>query len=64
MAYTTLVAQAAGFHPSAISLVLVDKNYRYGQPIGQLFVKTDFTEQVLEKVEKFKTIVESINCKQ
>ena len=61
MAYTTLVAQAAGFHPSAISLILVDKNYRYGQPIGQLFVKTDFTEQVLEKVEKFKTIVESID---
>ena len=61
MAYTTLVAQLAGFHPSAISLVLVDKNYRYGQPIEQLFVKTDFTEQVLEKVEKFKTIVESLD---
>ena len=61
MAYTTLVAQAAGFFPSTISLVLIDKNYRYGMPIEQLFVKTNFTEQVLEKVKKFKTIVESID---
>ena len=61
MAYTTLVADAAGFHPSAISLILIDKNYRYGQPTEKLFVKTDFTEQVREKVKTFKTIIESIN---
>lgn len=61
MAYTTLVAQAAGFHPTTISLILVDKNYRYGQPTGNLFVKTDFTEQVLEKVKTFKTLVETID---
>jgi hypothetical protein len=61
MAYTTLVAQAAGFFPSVISLLLIDKNYRYGMPLEHLFVKTDFTEQVLAKVEEFKTIVESID---
>lgn len=61
MAYTTLVAQAAGFLPTTISLILIDKNYRYGQPIEKLFVKTDSTEQVLEKVTAFKTIVESID---
>jgi hypothetical protein len=61
MAYTTLVAQAAGFLPSVISLLLIDKNYRYGMPLEHLFVKTDFTEQVLAKVEEFKTIVDLID---
>lgn len=61
MAYTTIVAQAAGFHPSKISLILVDKKYRYGQPPEKLFVKTDFTEQVLEKVKKISSIVEAID---
>jgi len=61
MAYTTLVAQAAGFHPSTISLLLVDKNYRLGMPTEQLFVKADMTEQVLAKVEEFKTIVDFID---
>lgn len=61
MAYTTLVAQAAGFFPSAISLVLIDKNYRYGMPIGKLFVKTNVTEQVIEKVKTFQTIADFID---
>ncbi len=61
MAYTTLVAQAAGFHPSTISLLLIDKNYRLGMPTEQLFVKADMTEQVLAKVEEFKTIVDFID---
>ncbi|MCX6683258.1 MAG: DUF2779 domain-containing protein [Methanoregula sp.] len=61
IAYTTLVAQAAGFFPSAISLVLIDKNYRYGMPIGKLFVKTNVTEQVIEKVKTFQTIADFID---
>jgi predicted RecB family nuclease len=61
MAYTTLVAQAAGFHPTTISLVLIDKNYRYGMPIEKLFVKTNFTVQVIEKVKTFQTIVDFID---
>jgi hypothetical protein len=61
MAYTTLVAQAAGFFPSAISLVLIDKNYRYGMPPSHLFVKSDMTEHILAKVEEFKTIADFID---
>jgi len=61
MAYTTLVAQAAGFSPSTINLMLIDKNYRLGMPDERLFVKTDMTEQVLAKVEEFKTIFDSID---
>ncbi|MGA2121502.1 MAG: DUF2779 domain-containing protein [Methanoregula sp.] len=62
MAYTTLVAQAAGFQPSAIGLMLIDKNYRYGMPVGKLFVKIDCTEQVLEKVKTFKPFFASIDA--
>jgi hypothetical protein len=61
MAYTTLVAQAAGFFPSTISLTLVDKNYRLGMRPEQLFVKVDMTEKVLAKVEEFKIIFDSID---
>jgi len=61
MAYTTLVAQAAGFHPSTISLVLIDKNYRLGMAIEHLFVKVDMTAQVLAKVKEFKTLVDFID---
>lgn len=61
MAYTTLVAQATGFHPSTISLVLIDKKYRLCMPPEQLFLKADMTEQVLVKVEEFKTIFNFID---
>jgi predicted RecB family nuclease len=61
MAYTTLVAQAAGFSPDTISLMLIDKNYRFGMPIERLFVKTDFTGEVLEKVKTFKPLVDFID---
>ena len=57
MAYTTLVAQVAGFSPSMISLMLIDKNYRLGMPDERLFVKIDMTEQVLARVEEFMTVV-------
>ena len=61
MAYTTLVAQAAGFFPSTISLTLVDKNYRLGMHPEQLFVKVDMTEKVLAKVDEFKTMFDFID---
>ena len=57
MAYTTLVAHAAGFFPDTISLTLVDKNYRLGMNSEQLFVKTDMTEPVLARFEEFEKIV-------
>ncbi|MCX5853429.1 MAG: hypothetical protein NTZ24_02380, partial [Deltaproteobacteria bacterium] len=61
MAYTTLVAQVAGFSPSTISLMLIDKNYRLGMPNEQLFVKTDMTKQVLARVEEFMTVIDHID---
>jgi CRISPR/Cas system-associated exonuclease Cas4 (RecB family) len=61
MAYTTLVAQAAGFSPSSIHLMLIDKNYRLGMPDERLFVKTDVTEQVLARVEEFRTLVDQVD---
>ena len=61
LAYTTLVAESAGFSPSAISLLLLDKNYRYGMPCSHLFVKTDMTAQVLARVEEFKIIADLID---
>jgi predicted RecB family nuclease len=61
MAYTTLVAQAAGFSPSSMRLMLIDRHYRLGMPVERLFVKTNMTEQVLAKVEEFKTVVDHVD---
>jgi len=62
MAYTTLVAEAAGFTPSTMRLMLIDKNYRYGMPARNLFVKIDCTEQVLEKVRAFRSLAKSVDA--
>ena len=56
MAYTTMVAQAAGFSPDIISLTLVDRNYRLGMNPEKLFVKANMTDLVFAKVEEFKKI--------
>jgi CRISPR/Cas system-associated exonuclease Cas4 (RecB family) len=61
MAYTTLVAQASGFSPSSIRLMLIDRNYCLGMPDERLFVKTDMTEPVLAKVEKFRAVLDHID---
>jgi hypothetical protein len=61
MAYTTMVAQTAGFSPSTISLMLIDKNYRLGIPVERLFVKTDMTERVLARVDEFKTAIDYVD---
>ena len=61
MAYTTLVAQDAGFSPSSIRLMLIDKNYRLGMPDERLFVKTDVTEQVLARVEEFRILADQVD---
>lgn len=65
MAYTTMIAQAAGLSPSVVSLMLIDRNYRFGMPTEKLFVKLDMTEKVLDRVEEFKTVfdfVDAISC--
>jgi len=61
MAYTTMVAQSAGFSPSSVHLILIDKNYRLGMPDERLFVKTDMTEQVLARVGEFSTAADYID---
>jgi len=62
MAYTTMIAQAAGLSPSVVSLMLIDRNYRFGMPTEQLFVKLDMTEKVLDRVEEFKTVFDSVDA--
>jgi CRISPR/Cas system-associated exonuclease Cas4 (RecB family) len=61
MAYTKVVAQAAGFSPSSIRLMLIDKNYRLGMPDERLFVQSDVTEQVLARVEEFRRVVDQVD---
>jgi len=57
MAYTTLVARAAGFSPSAVKLMLIDKNYRRGMPDERLFVTADTTEPVFARAEEFSAVM-------
>ena len=60
MAYTTLVAQQAGFSPSSVRLMLIDRNYRLGMPDERLFATTDMTEQVLARAGEFRTAMDYI----
>lgn len=53
MAYTTLIAQKSGFKPSNILLQLINKEYRLGMPLENLFVRINCTGDVLEKVKEF-----------
>jgi len=58
MAYTTLVARAAGFTPSSVRLMLIDKDYRLGMPDGRLFATADMTEQVLARAKEFGSVMD------
>ncbi|MCX6690933.1 MAG: DUF2779 domain-containing protein [Methanoregula sp.] len=62
MAYTTLVAQAAGFSPSSVRLMLIDKNYRLGMPDERLFTTTDMTGPVLTRVGEFRAVMNEIDA--
>jgi predicted RecB family nuclease len=53
MAYTTLIVQKSGFKPSNIFLQLINKEYRLGMPLENLFVRINCTGDVLEKVREF-----------
>jgi hypothetical protein len=53
MAYTTLIAQKSGFNISNIFLQLINKEYRLGMPLENLFVRINCTADVLDKVKKF-----------
>ena len=61
MAYTTLVINQCGYNISKISLMVVSKDFRLGLENKDLFKEIDHTDEVLEKVEKFKPLWEPTN---
>lgn len=60
MAYTTMIAENAGFKCSETSLILVSKDFRLGMDNERLFAEKDHTEEVRDKVELFKTYSETV----
>jgi CRISPR/Cas system-associated exonuclease Cas4 (RecB family) len=61
MAYTTLVALKSGFRPSKIFLQIIDKNYRLGQPLKNLFTIIDCTTDVFERADEYSQAFEEID---
>lgn len=53
MAYTTMVAGKAGCDISAVSLIIVSKDYRLGMSDAALFIREDCSEEVFELREEF-----------
>ncbi len=53
MAYTSLVMQKAGTTPSKVAILLISKEYRLGMAVEDLFVETDHTAEVFEKMKLF-----------
>lgn len=60
MAYTAMVMSLSGFEPSHISLMIVSKDFRPCMEKKKFFIEIDHTEEVLTRVEKFKTIWKDI----
>ncbi|MDH5782247.1 MAG: DUF2779 domain-containing protein [Candidatus Bathyarchaeota archaeon] len=60
MAYTTMVIDSSGSNISNISLMLVSKDFRLGMKNKALFVEIDHTEEVQDRVEKFKPFWEPV----
>jgi hypothetical protein len=61
MAYTTVIAKNSGFNPVKIYLQHINKEYRLGMPPEQLFKMVNCTEEVLECVEQFELLLDSID---
>ena len=60
MAYTAMVTDRCGFDISMVSLLLISKDFRLGMKNENLFVEIDHTDDVLNRVEEFKTFWEQI----
>ncbi|MFC1901139.1 DUF2779 domain-containing protein, partial [Chloroflexota bacterium] len=60
MAYTAMVFERCGLNISAVSLLLVSKDFRLGMPNEKLFTEIDHTEEVLARVEEFKPFREQV----
>lgn len=61
MAYTTMVIQHSGLNVSNISLMLLSRDFRNGMESEDLFVQTDHTDGVLNRVEAFELRWEEID---
>ncbi len=60
MAYTTMVIDRCGLDICSVSLVLVSREFRLGMGDERLFVEIDHTDEVLERVEVFKSSWEQV----
>lgn len=60
MAYTVLIAKLSGFPISNVSLLLLSRDYRLGQPISSMYNEIDHTDDVHEKVVEFETYLDMI----
>jgi len=60
MAYTAMVIDSCGINITTVSLLLVSRDFRLGMKNESLFTEIDHTDEVLERVEEFKTLREQI----
>jgi predicted RecB family nuclease len=53
LAYTTMVCKQAGLSITTCSLLLLNRDYRYGMPVSALFKEVDCTEEVMRRSDLF-----------
>ncbi|MBU3917203.1 MAG: DUF2779 domain-containing protein [Proteobacteria bacterium] len=60
MAYTVLIAKLSGYNIEKISLLLLSRDYRLGQPVLTMFNEIEHTDAVLSKVSEFESCLEFV----
>ncbi len=60
MAYTVMVINRCGFNISNVSLLLISKDFRLGMENEKLFLEIDHTDEVVVRVEEFKSFWQQI----
>jgi len=60
MAYTVLIAKMNGLVIEKVSLLLLSRDYRLGQPVSTMFNEIDHTEDVLSRISEFKPLLEMV----
>ncbi|MCG8639126.1 MAG: DUF2779 domain-containing protein [Desulfobacterales bacterium] len=60
MAYTALIAQKSGININKVSLLHLSKEYRLGQPISSIFEEVVCTDEVLERVKEFESLLNKV----
>jgi predicted RecB family nuclease len=61
MAYTVMLMDRCGYEVSKVSLLLISKAFRLGLRDEDLFVEMDHTEEVLDRVEVLKPLLEGMD---